>query len=67
MEREAAGREAAKRRDQAAGELRLEVFNLTNNFNWGNPNLNFSANTFGRITTLAGDPRIMQFGIKYAF
>jgi hypothetical protein len=48
-------------------ELRVEVFNLFNNFNWGNPNLNFSAGTFGRITTMAGDPRIMQFGIKYGF
>ena len=48
-------------------EFRVEVFNLLNNFNWGNPNLNFSAGTFGRITTTAGDPRIMQFGIKYGF
>jgi hypothetical protein len=48
-------------------ELRVEVFNLLNNFNWGNPNLNFSAGTFGRITTMTGDPRIMQFGVKYAF
>ncbi|NOT25082.1 MAG: TonB-dependent receptor [Acidobacteria bacterium] len=48
-------------------ELRVEVFNLLNNFNWGNPNLNYSAGTFGRITTLGGDPRIMQFGVKYAF
>jgi hypothetical protein len=48
-------------------ELRVEVFNLLNNFNWGNPNLNYSAGTFGRITTLGGDPRILQFGLKYAF
>ena len=48
-------------------ELRLEVFNLFNNFNWGNPNTNFSAGTFGRITTAGGDPRIMEFGIKYGF
>ena len=48
-------------------ELRLEVFNLFNTFNWGQPNNNFASGTFGRITTLTGDPRIMQFGIKYGF
>jgi hypothetical protein len=48
-------------------ELRLESFNLLNHFNWGNPLVNFNAGTFGRITTQAGAPRIMQFGIKYDF
>jgi hypothetical protein len=57
-------------------ELRLESFNVLNTFNWGNPttagggggsNANFNAGTFGRITTQAGDPRIIQFGIKYDF
>jgi hypothetical protein len=48
-------------------ELRLETFNLFNNFNWGNPATNVDAGTFGRITTQAGDPRIMQFGVKYGF
>ena len=48
-------------------ELRIEVFNLFNNFNWGNPNTNLDAGTFGRITTQTGDPRIMQFGVKYGF
>ncbi len=48
-------------------EVRLEAFNLLNNFNWGNPNVNFSSGLFGRIQTLAGDMRIMQFGVKYAF
>jgi hypothetical protein len=48
-------------------ELRVEVFNLLNNFNWGDPNVNFSSGQFGRITTMTGDPRIMQFGIKYGF
>ena len=32
-------------------ELRLEVFNLFNTFNWGLPNTNFGSGTFGRITT----------------
>jgi hypothetical protein len=48
-------------------ELRLESFNLLNHFNWGDPVLNFNAGTFGRITTQAGAPRIIQFGIKYDF
>jgi hypothetical protein len=48
-------------------ELRVEAFNLLNNFNWGNPVTNFNSGAFGRITTQAGDPRIMQFGIKYGF
>ncbi len=48
-------------------ELRLESFNLLNHFNWGDPVVNFNAGTFGRITTQAGTPRIMQLGIKYAF
>ena len=48
-------------------ELRLEAFNLLNNFNWGTPGLVLSAGTFGRITSNTGDMRIMQFGIKYGF
>jgi len=46
-------------------ELRIEAFNLLNQFNWGDPVVNFNAGTFGRITTQAGAPRIIQFGIKY--
>jgi len=48
-------------------EARLETFNLFNTFNWGNPTTNLSAGNFGRIQSAAGDPRILQFGIKYAF
>ncbi len=48
-------------------ELRIEAFNLLNHFNWGNPGTNFNAATFGRIQSIQGEPRIMQFGVKYAF
>ncbi|NOT26707.1 MAG: hypothetical protein HOP16_11450, partial [Acidobacteria bacterium] len=48
-------------------ELRIETFNLFNHFNWGNPVTNFNAATFGRVLSQEGDPRIMQFGIKYGF
>jgi hypothetical protein len=48
-------------------ELRLESFNLLNHFNWGLPVANFNSGQFGRITTQAGAPRIMQFGVRYDF
>jgi hypothetical protein len=48
-------------------ELRIEAFNLLNSFSWNNPTTNLGSGQFGRITSQAGDPRIMQFGIKYGF
>jgi hypothetical protein len=48
-------------------ELRIETFNLFNNFNWGDPNTGLDAGTFGQINTQTGDPRIMQFAVKYGF
>jgi hypothetical protein len=48
-------------------ELRLEIFNLLNHFNWGDPTVNFDAANFGRIQTQTGTPRVLQFGIKYGF
>ena len=48
-------------------ELRVEAFNLLNNFNWGDPQVNHSSPLFGRITTQAGAPRVIQFGVKYSF
>ena len=48
-------------------EIRFEAFNLFNTFNWGNPITTLSSGNFGRIQSLSGDPRILQFGIKYGF
>jgi hypothetical protein len=48
-------------------EFRFEASNLFNAFNWGDPVTNFNSGAFGRITTQAGAPRILQFGIKYDF
>jgi hypothetical protein len=56
-------------------EFRAEAFNALNWFQWlqpgqaqptGAPNLALTGATFGQIL-VAGDPRILQFGIKYAF
>jgi hypothetical protein len=54
-------------RDTQQLELRVEAFNLFDNFNWGDPVTNFNSGTFGRILTQAGSARVMQFGIKYGF
>ncbi len=47
-------------------EFRAEFFNLFNRVNLNNPNSNRSSSLFGRIIT-AGDPRILQFGLRYSF
>jgi hypothetical protein len=47
-------------------EIRLEAFNLTNTPPLGAPNGVFGTAAFGTITT-AGDPRVVQVGVKYLF
>lgn len=47
-------------------EARIEAFNAFNWFRWGNPITNLNNANFGRILS-AGDPRIMQFALKYQF
>ena len=51
-------------RERHLMELRVEAFNLFNDVRFNNPNTTFSSAAFGQITT-AGDPRIMQFALKY--
>ena len=48
-------------------EVRVETFNLFNNFNWGNPITALNSGNFGRIQSMTGDPRILQFVFKYGF
>jgi len=50
-------------------EIRVEAFNLFDHVNWGNPNITQGSNslTNGNITSTSGDPRIMQFALKYNF
>ena len=50
-------------------ELRIEAFNLFDTVNWANPTVQIgsTALTNGRVTNTSGDPRIMQFAVKYIF
>ena len=47
-------------------EVRVEIFNLTNTTPFGAPNTVFGNPAFGTITT-AGDPRVVQLGLKLNF
>lgn len=48
-------------------EARWEVFNVTNTPEFGQPNGNITSGSAGSITTLSGDPRVMQFAIRLSF
>jgi outer membrane receptor protein involved in Fe transport len=48
-------------------EFRWEVFNAFNEANFGLPNRTVNGNGFGTITTLQGDPRVMQFALRFNF
>jgi hypothetical protein len=47
-------------------EFRVEAFNLTNTPPLGAPNTVLASAGFGSITS-AGDPRVIQFGVKLNF
>jgi hypothetical protein len=48
--------------------FRWDVFNLFNTTNFGLPNRNISdATTFGTISSLSGDARIMQLAVRVTF
>ncbi|PYV46585.1 MAG: hypothetical protein DMG92_17790 [Acidobacteria bacterium] len=49
-------------------EFRWEVFNALNTPQFGLPGNNVSSSgNFGKITSLAGDPRVMQFALKFYY
>ena len=54
-------------REKQSFEFRAEAFNIPNHVNLNNPaSTALSDAQFGKITTV-GDPRILQFALKYLF
>ena len=47
--------------------FRWDVFNVFNTVNFGLPNADVSSGAVGTITTLSGDPRLMQFSLRVLF
>jgi hypothetical protein len=47
-------------------QIRVEMFNVFNNVNYGNPNASIDSTAFGRITS-AGSMRQLQLGGKLIF
>ncbi len=53
--------------DRGNAEARWEVFNVTNTPDFGQPGNNITSGSAGSITSLAGDPRVMQFALRISF
>jgi hypothetical protein len=51
-----------------AANLRWDIFNVFNTVNFGLPNKDISSPaTFGTISSLSSDPRIMQIAVRLTF
>jgi hypothetical protein len=53
-------------RERQSLQFRTELFNVFNHANFNNPNATITAATFGRVLS-AGEPRIIQFALKFVF
>ena len=48
-------------------EFRAEIFNAFNTVNFDNPDTNINSTGFGRIISIVGKPRLIQFGLRLNF
>jgi hypothetical protein len=48
-------------------QFRFEAYNVLNNTNFSVPDLNFYSNTFGRLISTQGSPRMVQLGFRFQF
>ena len=48
-------------------EARWDMLNMFNTTHFGLPDTDVSDGNFGQISSLSGDPRVMQFALKFYF
>lgn len=48
-------------------QFRWEIFNVANHAQFAQPNSDFTSTSAGKITSLAADPRVMQFALRLSF
>ena len=54
-------------RERFTTQFRGEFFNVLNHPNMGQPGATLGTASFGRITSTTGDPRTLQFGLKFLY
>lgn len=54
-------------KERAKLQFRWEVFNLTNTAMFSLPSASLTSSSVGTITSLAGDPRVMQVALRFSF
>jgi hypothetical protein len=53
--------------ERANLQFRWEVFNVSNTAEFGQPSSNMTTAAAGTISSLSGDPRVMQFALRVSF
>jgi hypothetical protein len=48
-------------------QLRADFFNALNHPNFAGPNNAASSSTFGDITAMSTNPRVIQFALRFSF
>jgi hypothetical protein len=48
-------------------EFRSEFFNIFNRSQFGAPNTTLGSSTFGQVSAILNNPRLVQFGLKFSF
>ena len=54
-------------REDAGLQLRSDLFNALNHPNFAGPNNAASSTTFGKITAMSTNPRVIQLALKFSF